>query len=327
MIIKRNRSYQTLLFVFLFGITNYTLPKEGVNYYRKIKLKDDVKWKNIVLLTQAPLIGGIMKHSFILYDPRTFVEKLSLPYTASISSNEGKLLLFSRQNKNNCNLILWSDKFKKLNAKKFVSNKLMIDTRYYNNCFWELAINLDDYVLGKTNNSINGEINNLSENKKIMISHIQKPPPLRISLPTFDINKNIYVAFDDTYNIDVYSELGNKLFSFGIKNFQNIPISKEEYNYLSDFEKSVAIPEVTLPKLLKRIQAFANMILIIREPRPGSNLIFIDFFDKGGQKLKTNKYRIDEMQKLVDVYILGNNLYALTNDDNKNTYYLYYFKL
>ncbi|MDI6786399.1 MAG: hypothetical protein QMD92_06780 [bacterium] len=193
-----------------------------------------------------------------------------------------------------------------------------------------VTINFDGYMEGKSNGRMEGNIFTSKHSRPIIkFEYIQSPPPLRIVLPIVAIKEKIYLAFDNKYNISVYSKSGKIIGSFTYPDFKPQPYSKSEIDLLSHMQKSVVQEGITYPPLIKKIDISDDgKIFVTRYPRPGSVKLIVDVFNATSKYLNTLEFHLDKNEKLIDACLISKDKYAclLSSDNSTSIIRIYKFK-
>ncbi|MDP2209904.1 MAG: hypothetical protein Q8K98_14200 [Bacteroidota bacterium] len=162
----------------------------------------------------------------------------------------------------------------------------------------------------------------------IKFEYIQSPPPLRIALPVIAIKEKIYLAFENEYNINVYSKSGKLIESFTYPDFNHQPYSKIEVELLSPMQKTTTQAGITYPPIIQKIDISGDgKIFITRFLRPGSLQLFVDVFNGKGRYLNTLEFQLDKNEKLIDACLISKDKYAclLSLDNSTSIVRIYKF--
>lgn len=175
-----------------------------------------------------------------------------------------------------------------------------------------VTINFDEYLEGKTNGIMHGGIHtNISVQSIINFEYNQSPPPNRIALPVVAVKGNIYLAVENKYKIDIYSESGKHLQSISLPNFKPEPYSDKEIELLSPYARSVIHDGNAFPPILKKIEiADDGKIFVTRFPRPGALNLLVDVFNSSGKFLDTFELKLEKDENLIDSSLISNEKYC-----------------
>lgn len=303
-------------------------------------LPSNIKWKQIISDNNLTFVLGFRDSDLMLYNLNTekllkisetgqekfafllndFIHIGTLGDCNSKIISENKIMIFNKEGKQtkNTNITCKGTIISYLAEPKH--SKIFL-----------LTIDLEEYLSGRTDGMLKGalfEILNL--NPVIKFEYKQSPPPNRIALPVVAKgNGKVFLAFEDKYNIDVYSERGNKLYSFTFPDFKPIPYTLNEINHLSRLHQMVVEIGNSYPPIIRKMEINNQhgLLFITRYTRPRELSLFIDLFELKGKFVKTYEFIIQENENLIDSCLLSEKEYALLLLSNDAEYLIKTFRL
>ncbi|HEX2869062.1 MAG TPA: hypothetical protein VHO03_18620 [Ignavibacteriales bacterium] len=323
-----------MYFLSVFYLCNSAFcQSSGIQSTRTIELPKNIAWSQLIAGKNKCFVMGFEKTKAYLLDTRNNSR------VAFSDIKRGKFLILSREkayfaplgsvadngpDENKISVYDLNGKYK--GEKRVLYNGYNL--RYFltekPDAFACLAIDLDKYMSGKTNGNMEGGIFiEGNSHPLIRFTYPQAPPPTQIVFPVAAIRNKIYLAFENKYNIDVYSKDGKKIGNISNPGFKMEPYSKNEIELLQPMKRTTIKEGITCPPVIKCLDiSKKGMVYVTRHPRPGAGKLFIDAFNELGSLAGTFQIKLEKGETVVDVCMMEKEYCILLHSEKANLYYV-----